>query len=121
MMHNIKIIFLSLIVLFFSVTKNALNYTDINVTLNAQTIKNVGIYNNEHVNPALYTKSMNYETLFAIADADGNYTKFYDAKLNATFNVSTPSSIQGPNSIIQLIMKNKYFRISNSYSGVLIH
>lgn len=123
MKKNIQILsVMVLIIVGFSFTGVRASSSNINTTLYLTTVKNAGSYINEREYPALYTSSAQYDDVeFAILDADGNYNQYYSAPVGTTMNVTKPASIKGPNSVIQLRLKNKSFHASNNYSGILFH
>lgn len=128
MKNNIKImtIMLTLLVVFeiSSAKANTQDVrTNINTTIGTNVVKNAGSYINTREYPSLYTESVSCSTQFAIADADNNYTRYYDTTPGNTFTVTNPSSIKGPNSVITLFLRNDpdKFCFLNDYSGILFH
>lgn len=122
MSHNIKVLgILAAIIVIFSIGNVNATQTNINAKLYGNFNQKIGAYINNSKYPSLYTKSATYDVMFAIADADGNIGQYYNAYVGGTFTVSSPSSVLGPNSIIQLRLKSKTFHVINSYSGILFH
>lgn len=108
------------LLLFSYIDVSADTQTEIKTTLYGNSIQKAGTYINDRPYAALYTESATYNTLFTVADANGNYDSFYIAPVNATYTLKK-ENISGPNTIVQLYLKSEKFHLSNSYVGRFFH